>query len=116
MIALPLQLAEEGVEVSVWHHNAVSWVAERLAEYPETQRIQTVDGKSPPLGWILKQEDLAKTLRLIQEKGAQALAVGPVAKKIEQATDGAVTELDLAGYGRRSLHVLSRSGRTGLRP
>jgi gamma-glutamyltranspeptidase/glutathione hydrolase len=35
---------------------------------------------------------------VIQQKGGQALAIGPLAKKIEQATGGAVTELDLARY------------------
>jgi gamma-glutamyltranspeptidase/glutathione hydrolase len=98
LIEPAISLAENGVTVSIWHHNIVGYVAERLAEYPETQRIQTVNGASPPLGWILKQEDLAGTLRLVQEKGGQALAVGPMAKKIEQATNGVVTELDLARY------------------
>lgn len=98
LIEPAIDLAEKGVPVSVWHHNIVSYVASRLEAFPETQRIQTVDGAAPPLGWILKQKDLAGTLRLVQEKGGTALAVGPMAKKIEEATEGVVTELDLARY------------------
>ncbi|HKJ18560.1 MAG TPA: gamma-glutamyltransferase [Xanthomonadales bacterium] len=98
LIEPAIELAENGVPVSTWHHRIVSAVAPVLVDFPETRRIQTVDGIAPPLGWILKQQDLAGTLRLIQEKGGKALAVGPIAKKIEEATDGVVTELDLARY------------------
>jgi gamma-glutamyltranspeptidase/glutathione hydrolase len=98
LIEPAIALAEQGVPVSIWHHNLLKYVAPVLEEFPETRRIQTVDGAPPPLGWLLKQPDLAETLRLVQKKGGQALALGPMAKKIEQATEGVVTELDLARY------------------
>ena len=98
LIEPAIALAENGVPVSIWHQSMVKYAAPALEDQAETRRIQTIDGAPPPLGWILRQPDLAKTLRLIQQKGGQALAVGPVAKKIEQATEGAVTELDLARY------------------
>ncbi len=98
LIEPAIALAEDGVEVTVWHHNIVAAVAERLKAYPETLRIQTVDGAAPPLGWMLKQPELAETLRVVQRQGEKALAVGPIAKRIEEATGGAVTELDLARY------------------
>ena len=93
-----IALAENGVPVSTWHHKIVSYAASALAAFPETRRIQTIEGASPPLGWKLKQKDLAQTLRLIQRNDGQILAVGAIAKKIEAATDGVVTELDLARY------------------
>jgi len=98
LIEPAIKMASEGFRVEIWHHNVVKRVEERLKQHPETQRIQTVDGKAPPLGWNHVQEDLAGTLRYIQQKGGKALAVGPIAAKIEKATDGAVTELDLARY------------------
>ncbi len=98
LIEPAIKLAEQGVEVSIWHRSMVSHAVVRLEDYPETRRIQTIDGLAPPLGWTLVQADLAKTLRLIQENGEKALAVGAIASKIEQATGGAVTELDLARY------------------
>lgn len=93
-----IKMASEGVRVEIWHHNVVKRVAKRLEDYPETRRIQTVDGMAPPLGWNHVQEDLAGTLRWIQQKGGKALAVGPIAAKIAKATGNAVTELDLARY------------------
>jgi gamma-glutamyltranspeptidase/glutathione hydrolase len=98
LIEPAIALAENGVPVSIWHQSMVKYAAPALQDYAETRRIQTVDGAPPPLGWILRQRDLANTLRVIQEKGGQALAIGPLAKKIEHATEGAVTELDLARY------------------
>ena len=98
LIEPAIDLAENGVPVSIWHRNIVGYVTQALEGFPETRRIQTVDGAAPPLGWLLKQKDLAATLRLVQQKGGQALAVGQLAKKIEQATEGVVTELDLARY------------------
>ena len=98
LIEPAIALAEDGVPVSIWHQSMVKYAAPALEDFPETRRIQTVDGAPPPLGWMLKQTDLAATLRVIQEKGGQALAVGDLAKKIEQATEGVVTELDLARY------------------
>ncbi len=102
-----IRLAEEGVEVGVWHNMVVSWVTERLEDFPETRRIQTVDGAPPPLGWMLKQPELAQTLRVVRDRGEQALAVGEIARRIEQATGGAVTELDLARYAVRWREPLS---------
>jgi len=98
LIEPAVQLAEKGVSVSVWHRNLVTYVARRLEKYPETQRIQTVDGLAPPLGWNFVQKDLAGTLRFVQQKGEKALALGPIATKIAEATGNAVTELDLARY------------------
>lgn len=98
LIEPAITLAEQGVRVGTWHNMVVSWVEEQLAEYPETQRIQTVDGKAPPLGWIIRQTDLAETLRIVQKRGEKALALGPIAEKIEKATDGVVSQLDLARY------------------
>lgn len=98
LIEPAIALAENGVEVSIWHHNMVSYAVADLAEFPATQHIQTVDGQAPPLGYMLVQHDLANTLRLIQRSGGQTLAIGQIAKMIEQATRGVVTELDLARF------------------
>jgi gamma-glutamyltranspeptidase/glutathione hydrolase len=98
LIEPAIGLAENGVEVSIWHHNIVARVHERLLADAETARIQLDDGKVPELGWKLVQADLAKTLRHIQRYGESALARGEIASKIAAATQGAVSELDLAGY------------------
>ena len=93
-----IDMAENGVEVTLWHHNIVTRVEQALEAYPETRRIQTINGKAPALGTLVVQKDLAETLRKIQAGDGQTLAKGEIAKKIETATQGAVTELDLARY------------------
>ncbi len=98
LIEPAIALAENGVPISIWHRNMVAAAASALEDYPSTQHIQTLNGKAPPLGYMLKQLDLANTLRLVQRSGGQTLAVGAIAKLIEQATRGVVTELDLVRY------------------
>src|SRR5262249_57424882 len=51
-----------------------------------------------PLGWKLRQPELARTLELVGEKGGQALAQGAIARDIVAASGGALSLEDLAGY------------------
>ncbi len=98
LIEPAIVLARDGVRVDIWHHNIVNRILKRLQGHPETLRVQTIDGKAPPLGWNFVQTDLAATLKVVQEKGGQALALGPIAAKIAAATGNAVTEMDLARF------------------
>ncbi len=61
------------------------------------------DGNPRPPGFILRNPDLAATLRLVAEQGAEALYRGPVAEAIVAAVrndpnPGGLTAEDLAGY------------------
>ena len=52
-------------------------------------------------GWVLRQEDLAKTLRLLAEKGADAFYTGEIAARIVdeiKTREGLLSAEDLAGY------------------
>ena len=98
LIEPAIELAEDGVEVSVWHNMITSRATSRLANYPETARIQLNNGEAPELGWKLVQKDLAQTLRYIQKHGGQALAEGPIAAKIVDATKQAIAQEDLSSY------------------
>lgn len=98
LIEPAIALAEQGVEVSVWHNMITGRIASRLADYPETARIQLDNGQAPELGWKLIQTDLAQTLRQIQKHGGKALAQGEIAQKIVQATNNAISLEDLESY------------------
>ncbi|MDJ0655733.1 MAG: gamma-glutamyltransferase [Xanthomonadales bacterium] len=98
LIEPAIALAEEGVQASFWHRRVVTRVHSRLANFPETARIQLDEGRIPELGWTLVQKDLANTLRHIQKHGARALAEGEYARKIAEATGGAISEKDLGEY------------------
>jgi gamma-glutamyltranspeptidase/glutathione hydrolase len=93
-----IRLCRDGVEVSPLHRRMLQLVAPRLGPYPETARIQLDRGQVPPLGWRLVQPDLARTLDEIGERGGGALAYGPIARKIVDATGGVLTLDDLAAY------------------
>ena len=55
----------------------------------------------PELGSIITQPELAKTLEAIARDGNKAFYAGRVARAIESATNGAVTQADLAAYKTR---------------
>jgi gamma-glutamyltranspeptidase / glutathione hydrolase len=60
-----------------------------------------VNGKPPKAGQIFKNADLAKTFRLLEDKGADAFYRGEIAKAIVAKSDalgGTMTLEDLAGY------------------
>jgi gamma-glutamyltranspeptidase/glutathione hydrolase len=93
-----IRLCLDGVEVGPAHRRMLQLVAPRLANFPETARIQLDDGKIPPLGWKLKQPDLAKTLELVGANSGNALSQGPIAHSIVTASGGALSLEDLASY------------------
>jgi gamma-glutamyltranspeptidase/glutathione hydrolase len=93
-----IRLCTDGVEIAPAEQRMLRIIEPRLADFPETARIQLDRGQVPPLGWRLKQPDLARTLAEIGARGGGALAHGPIARKIVDATGGVVTLEDLAGY------------------
>jgi len=70
---------------------------------PDPDSIKTwyVNGVRPQPGQIFRNPDLARTLRLLQSKGADAFYKGEIAQAIvakSQALGGSMTPEDLAGY------------------
>ncbi len=93
-----IRLCRDGVEIGPNHRRMLQMIAPKLASYPETARIQLDKGEIPALGWRLKQPDLAKTLEEVGQRGGGALAYGPIAKRIADASEGTLTLQDLANY------------------
>jgi len=102
LIAPAIGLAENGITVGPGLSAALTASAQRLTKDPATAAIFYKAGTIPPLpGEILKQTDLAATLRLIAENGADGFYKSDVAQKIAakvQAAGGGMTEDDLASY------------------
>lgn len=73
-----------------------------LQRFPEFAKIFLKDGNKPyEVGEILKQPDLAKTLKLIADKGADEFYKGSIAKKIVsdlEAHDGLLTLADFQNH------------------
>jgi gamma-glutamyltranspeptidase/glutathione hydrolase len=93
-----IRLCRDGVEIGPNHQRMLMAVAPKLADFPETARIQLDHGKIPAIGWRLKQPDLARTLEKIAGQGPSVIAFGPIAKAIADASGGALTTDDLAKY------------------
>jgi gamma-glutamyltranspeptidase/glutathione hydrolase len=102
LVAPAIALAEDGVVVGADMAAALERRKKRLGRWPATARIFLRAGGEPiHAGERLVQRDLARSLRLIAEQGADAFYKGAIAKRIVAemvANDGLITAEDLAGY------------------
>jgi gamma-glutamyltranspeptidase / glutathione hydrolase len=93
--------ADEGYPVpeviaSYWK-DSTAW----LANDKEAQRVYLPGGKSPEVGQIFQNRDLAKALRLVAEQGSDVFYKGQIARAIlntSQAFGGTVSASDLAEF------------------
>jgi gamma-glutamyltranspeptidase/glutathione hydrolase len=68
---------------------------------PDSVKVWYVNGRPPVPGQIFRNPDLARTFRLLQEKGAEGFYKGEIARAIvakSQALGGTMTLEDLANY------------------
>ena len=102
VMAPAIRLAEEGVLVTPDLSDSLKANAEELMAWPSSARIFFKDGGAPyEPGDILRQPDLAKSLRQIAEGGPDAFYKGDIARLIATAmaqNGGLVTAADLEAY------------------
>ncbi|WP_281926691.1 gamma-glutamyltransferase [Roseibium album] len=102
LVAPAIELAGSGITVTPGLSSALGARAERLTKDPATAEIFFKAGPIPYLpGETLVQADLARTLQLISEQGAEGFYKGDVAEKIAkkvQDAGGSMTVEDLASY------------------
>jgi gamma-glutamyltranspeptidase/glutathione hydrolase len=78
-----IELAEQGFPVSEDLHESLLHYQDEFALSPEAQQVfYQPDGSPWPVGAMLVQKDLAASLRLIAENGADEFYEGSIAKKI----------------------------------
>ena len=68
---------------------------------PDSVKTWYIDGKQPVAGQIYKNPDLAKTFRILEEKGRDGFYKGPVAQALVnkvRSLGGTMTMEDLANY------------------
>ena len=96
------RLAQDGIEVDQDLARGLAAHAEVFQRYPATARcFLHPDGSAYAVGEVLRQPDLANSLRWIEEGGSKAFYRGPIAALIdaEMRRAGAlVTSADLAAY------------------
>ncbi|MEG0584524.1 MAG: gamma-glutamyltransferase [Cetobacterium sp.] len=97
-----IDLATNGYTVSPTLAEVLKETYDTMIEFPEITKIYWKDGSFPyETGDIIKNPDLAKTLSIIQEKGADGFYKGEVAEAIVNSVnkyDGLFTLEDLAEY------------------
>jgi len=100
-LAPAIRLAREGFEVSEHYRRMASFRLEALRASPAASRTLLKDGAVPPLGYRLRQPELAATLERMARHGQAGFYAGPTAAAllagVHQA-GGIWTEQDLRGY------------------
>jgi len=101
-----IMLAEDGFEINQFL--AGDTASSRTAIQPETRAVFRLPNGDPlPEGHLLKQPDLAKTLRLIAEEGPDVFYRGEIAEAIVAVVQDR-TQAGPAGVGRMTLDDLDQ--------
>jgi gamma-glutamyltranspeptidase/glutathione hydrolase len=96
-----IRYAERGFPVSPRLNADINESKKKVSADPELARIFLPNGEAPPVGSLLKQPELARTLRSIAASGPDFVYKGELAKQIAQFMEkegGLVTASDLASH------------------
>ncbi|WP_419942176.1 gamma-glutamyltransferase [Candidatus Palauibacter sp.] len=97
-----IQLAEDGFVVSRFdeiHTNGAA--AEKLGRFPSTTRVFFPNGRPPRMGEIIKQPDLAASMRRLAREGADDFYKGELGDRVVsflQENGGHMTKADLESF------------------
>jgi len=100
-LAPAIRLAKQGFLVDKIYRQMAGWRKQALLASPDAAKTFLHDSKIPEINSILKQPDLALTLRMLAEKGNAGFYQGEVAEKLVkgvQQAGGIWTLEDLAEY------------------
>lgn len=95
------RIAEEGWGQAERRHSDLVNSIEKLARDPDSNRTFLEEGEAPALYSLIRNPDLARTLRLLQREGADVFYRGEIADAIVakiQAGGGVMTKEDLAEF------------------
>lgn len=101
VLAPAIRLAEEGFPINQILAQMIRGDSAKLNRYPESRRVFWPDGRPLEAGHVLRQPELAATLRAIAAQGRDGFYRGTVAEAlVRQLDEGGhpATLSDLAGY------------------
>ncbi|MDO9169031.1 MAG: gamma-glutamyltransferase [Methylobacter sp.] len=96
-----IRAAQSGFAIGERHRKLLKFRAELIKKYPQTARIFLNDGDIPEPYSILRQKDLAHTLRQLADSGRDGFYGGEIADKLVAGVNkagGIWTKRDLASY------------------
>ncbi len=82
LLEAAIAYAEEGIPVTVRLHRLLGLDAPTYRKYPETARVFLPDGRVPQVGELLRQPDLAESLRRIGTGGPDEFYRGALAEEM----------------------------------
>ncbi len=85
-LAPAIRLAREGFPVTEHYRRMAGFRLEVLRQYPTSAAIFLKDNEVPPLGYLIKQPGLARTLEAVASKGAKGFYHGKVGQALLKAT------------------------------
>lgn len=101
LIQPAIDWANKGIPVTINLAGIIKDNFETIKKFPACASIYLKDGLPYEIGDTIKNPDLAKTLKLVAEKGTDAIYKGEIAQKIAaevQKQGGLITAEDLANY------------------
>jgi gamma-glutamyltranspeptidase / glutathione hydrolase len=104
LFAPAIKLAEKGFVVNATLHQRLEQMAPVWKDFPDAQKLYWTGGKPAPVGSIIKNPAMAKTLKLLARKGPGAFYTGKLAKDLVRNVQNAprnpgdMTLTDLAAY------------------
>jgi gamma-glutamyltranspeptidase / glutathione hydrolase len=101
VLAPAIDIAEGGFPVSEALAGGIRSARAKLAKFPSSTKVYFRDGKPLEMGDVVRNPDLAKTLRAIAAGGAEPFYRGAIAKNTAaflKANGGIISEADLADY------------------
>ena len=99
VLAPAIEVAENGYAISEGLARGLNGGKGKLGKFPSSTKIWFRDGAPLQMGDVVKNPDLARTLRAIATQGPAGFYTGPVAKALVagmKAHGGIITEDDLA--------------------
>jgi len=100
-VAPAIAFAEKGIQVGPLLQSYIEQRFSVIKEYPGAAKIFLKDNHVPQVGDVIKQADLANTLRIFSKFGADGFYRGEIAQKLVQGvreSGGVWTLKDLANY------------------
>jgi gamma-glutamyltranspeptidase/glutathione hydrolase len=115
----PIKLAENGFAVSPRLNALLSWDKYLSRDPVARAYFFDAEGKPRPVGYVLKNPELARTLREIADGGADAFYKGRIASDIaakvasHPTNPGKLTAADIAGYQAKERDPSAATTRSG---
>ena len=101
ILAPAIEIADGGYPVSESLAAGIRSARDKLAKYPSSTKIYFRDGQPAQMGDVIKNPDLARTLRTIAAGGAEPFYRGAIAKHTVaflKANGGIFSDADFADY------------------